>query len=77
MLFGAKVDKGIVLDLLHSLHRCMSSESFLNLCLGGGEHQVTNIEYLHLWYTIVMPRMVVCDKLMKFVQVQQVLVGLW
>ena len=49
VLLRSKMDKGVVLDFLHSFNWCVDWKSFLYLCLSSGEHQVTNIEDLHLY----------------------------
>ena len=43
-----KVHKGIVSDLLHAFHWCNGRECLFEVCLGGAEHEVANIDHFHL-----------------------------
>ena len=43
-----EVDKGVVSDLLDPLHRSNGGEGLLKLGLCRAEHQVSNVNHLHL-----------------------------
>ena len=42
------MNKGVVSDLLDTLHRCNGRKCFLEVGLSGTEHEVANIDHFHL-----------------------------
>ena len=51
MLSGAKVDKRVILDLLHSLHGGVYRECLFDLSLRCTQHEVTHVKNFDLWRT--------------------------